>query len=547
VPVLRHLRREPVSARPDTFAYRAVTFARRHPLGTTAAAAALVAAALFTAGIAWQAREARRQRDEARAQMARATASREFMGFLLSAAFPPGSTLTPDNLLEQGEAVVDKEYADNAPLHAEMLVAIGKQYVASERFEKAAPVLERAAAIAEKSGDRALQARALCPLALLRMAGGDQETGDALMARAFERIPDDPLYAMQRAECLIDRGTFNMYLDRPAPMKRDGAAALAILNGFEVPATAKRIEAMGLLAYAHYLDRETREADALYADIMAELERAGRDRTLLAADINNNWGLLHFSGNLARAEPLCRRAVELRRSIEGAEAIAPTVTFNHAAVLMHLARYDEALPLYEETIRTARARKEQRIETDAMLELSGLYVDAGDLDRADAQLKTLGPMLTGPRPDPFRQVQMAYYQGLLTLARGDAAGARDHFASAVGVFESRNSRIALFVFSLLGLSRAHLALGDPATAAAKAERAIEVAASFVGKDGPSYLIGLSEAAVADARLQAGDRDAARAAFTQAVEHLTTTLGASHPATAAARRGLATLGAQAAVR
>ena len=537
----RYLRHEPVSARPSTLAYRTAKFARRHPLGLSAAAVALVTAVVFTAGIAWQAREARRQRDEARAQMARATAAREFMGFLLSVASTPGSKLSSGDLLEQGTTVIDKEYAGNDLLRAEMLVDIGKQYQASERYEKATPILERAAEIAGRSQDPALLARALCQLAILRMAGGMQEEAASLMDRALKGLPDDSLNVMQRAECLILRGSFGFFNDQAEPMKRYGAAALALLDTIPTPVTAKRIEAQAVLAYGHYLARENREADALYAQVMSGLEHAGREKTILAADTFNDWALVHYTGNIARAEPLCRSAIALRRSIEGADAISPTATFNLAGVLLQLARYDEAERLYDETIRTARARKDARIETDAMLELAQLYVETGDLARAAAQLQTLGPLLTGPKPDPFRQVQMAYYQGRLYLARGEAAAAKARFASAVDVFERRKSRLALFVFSLIGLARADQALGDTAAAMATATRAIEVAGFLVEPNVPSYLIGLSQAALADAALAAGDQGASRTAFSKALEHLKVALGEAHPATVAAQRNLTALG------
>jgi len=536
----RHLRHEPVSARPDTLRYRVSKLVRRHPAAVAFGSLAVVAAALFTAGIAWQAREARLQRDEAKAQMTRATAAREFMGFLLSVASSPGSAHTPGDLLEKGETLIGKEYAGSEPLQAEMLVAVGRQYIASERYEKATPVIERAAELAGRSGDPGLLARALCPLAVLRMFKDRQDDANALMSRALDILPDDSLHAIQRAECLIDRGTFGFLTEDAEAMKRDGAAALAILDAMPVPPASKRIDALAVLAYGYYLARENRDADAKYVELMSELKRAGRDETLLAADTCNNWALVHYLGNISKAEPLCRRAVELRRSIEGAGAIAPTVTYNHAGVLLQLARYGEAKPLYEETIRTARARQEERIETDAMLELADLYIDSGDLARAAAQLETLGPLLTGPKPDPRRQVQMSYYQGRLALAKGDAATARDKFASIVEVFEKRKSRIAMFVFGLNGLARSRIALGD-ASAAKAAERAVEVAASFVEPSTPSYLIGLAKLTLADAQLARGDRDVARASYREAMDHLEITLGSDHPATAAARRGLAASG------
>jgi tetratricopeptide (TPR) repeat protein len=132
---------------------------------------------------------------------------------------------------------------------------------------------------------------------------------------------------------------------------------------------------------------------------------------------------------------------------------------------------------------------------------------------------------------------MTYYQARLALAKGDAATARDKFASIVEVFEKRKSRISLFVFSLTGLARSRMALGDAQAAVQAAERAVEVAASFVQPGTPSYLIGLSKSALGDARLASGNREAALAAYREALEHLTVTLGESHAATVAVRRRL----------
>jgi len=537
----RYLRNEPVSARADSVAYRASKFVRRHPLGVAAAAAAVLGTILFTTGIAWQAREARRQRDLANAQMARATASREFMAFLLGVAASPGAGQPADDLLEQGEAVIDKEYAGDPTLHAELLVGIGEQYLASERYEKAAPVLERAADLARRSGDPDLQAHALCPLAFLHAVNGEAEEAGSMIDGALDNLGDDPLHAMQRAECLTYRGNFGFFNEDAEQMKRDGAAALALLDTIPIPADTVRIDAEGVVAYGHYLARESREADAAYAKLAKTLERAGRDKTLLAADVYNNWSLVHYQGDIAKAEPLCRKAVELRRAIEGTKGIAPSVSFNLAGVLLRLARYDEAEELYDETIRTARARNEARIETDAMLELSELYVDEGDLKRAAAQLETLGPLLTGPNPEGFRVVQMAYYRGRLLLAQGRPAEARASFASAVDVFEQRQSRIALFVFALIGMARADVAMNDAAAATKEAGRALEVAESMADPETPSYLVGLALAARAAAELSAAENEAARADYAAALPNLETTLGASHPAAVAARQALSNLG------
>jgi tetratricopeptide (TPR) repeat protein len=226
--------------------------------------------------------------------------------------------------------------------------------------------------------------------------------------------------------------------------------------------------------------------------------------------------------------------------VEGADGIAPSVTFNHAGVLLQLARYDEAEPLYQETIRVARARQFPLIETDAMLELSDLYTRRGEFARAAAQLETLGPLLTGPNPNAFRLVQLAFYRGRLALARHDAAAARPLFAGVVDTFEKRNSHLSLRVFALLGLAASEQDTGDLAAAGATARHAKEIAVTFVEKDAPSYLIGLSEARIASVEAATGETAAARASYGSALEHLRVTLGENHPETRAAVAALARL-------
>ena len=60
--VQRYLRGQPIGAQPDTFAYRGSKFVRRNALPVALAATAVLALVVGTAGFAWQARVATRQR-----------------------------------------------------------------------------------------------------------------------------------------------------------------------------------------------------------------------------------------------------------------------------------------------------------------------------------------------------------------------------------------------------------------------------------------------------------------------------------------------------
>ena len=219
-----------------------------------------------------------------------------------------------------------------------------------------------------------------------------------------------------------------------------------------------RIEALASVAHGHYLARHNRQAEEAYARLWEMLEKTGLERTGMAATVLNNWSLVHYQGDIARAEVLCRRAVELRRSIESPESVVPTATFNHAGALLRLGRYDEAQRLFEETIATAGARDEPRIRFDAMMELADLHIEKGDLARAAGQLAKLDTVRNTPSFDPWRQQQLAYYEARLALARGDYPEARARFAGVAERFEKRKSKITMNVMALIGLAR--LAQGD---------------------------------------------------------------------------------------
>jgi len=526
----RYLDNQPVRARADSFTYRAAKFVRRNRGGVAAAGLVVAAVLAGTAGVAWQAREAGLQRDAARTQLARATATNEFTTYLLSVAAPGGKMFTVGELIEHGEALIDKQFAGDDAMHAEMLVTVGQQYMVSERWDRAIPTLERASALAAGTGDPGLQARASCPLAVVKILNGDRAGAEALISRALAGLPDRPEYALQRAECLTRFSEFGFFTGDGDTMIANASRALALLDRAPFATASKKIDAQAALGYGYYLSRQNRKADDMFAEVMAGLEATGRDRTIAAADVLNNWALVHDRGDVAKSEPMYRQVLELRGSIEGTEKIAPTFLFNYAGVLLQLGRYADAEPYFQATIRSAAARRERRIEFDATMQLAELYLRRGDLPRAEAQLEQVTPFRGEPRFDGLRQAQLAYYTGLLAQARGDAVTARARFRDSMGLFDRSEWKIGMNVAALIELARCEQALGDGTAARSAIGRATTLAESFVEKDGPSYLVGLSLLARGDIERAQGSVDAARASFRAASAHLSKALGADHPAT-----------------
>ena len=533
--VRRFLGHEPIAARPDTLGYRAARFVQRHRVGV--ALGALAAAAVLGGALAalWQAREARRQRDTARAQLARAAASSEFQSFLLSAGAPAGKKFVPADLLEQGEVVVERQFRADDPLRAELLAGIGMQYLTAQHWEKARPVLERADALAQKSSDPALRARVRCPLALSLVSDGKADRAEAMISRAIAELPATPENALTRAECLARWAEFSFYNDKGEPMVRRAKEALAALDASPVPSLLTRLDAQGSLAYGYYLSGRNADADAVYGRLVKDLEAMGRDRTLAAADTWNNWALVHYRGDIRKSETLYRRALDIYRDLAGEEGVGAFALHNYAGVLHQLARYPEAEPLFREAISRARDRKTPFIEIPATLELAAMYAEWGRLPDARATLATLDSRLDTPDFTPLRRAFLAYGRGVVAAASGDAAEARNRFAESIRLYDSTPAKLAWGVLALDGLARAELATGHPDAAEAAARRALARAESFVDRGARSYLIGLSLAELGRAELALRRLSDASASLRTAVGHLEQTLGPEHPATIETRR------------
>ncbi len=531
--VRRYLRNEPIRARPDTLGYRAAKFVRRNRGGVAAAVLVMLAAVAGAAGILWKAREARRERDVAQAELARATAATDFLGFLLSVAAPGEKKFSVGELLEQGEGLIDKQFSDNDALRAEMLTVVGERYYTAEQFDKAEPLFRRAAALARRSHDSALQARALCPLAITRLARGKRAMAETMIAGALAGLPNDPRYALPRASCLSLWAEFGFFTDEGEPMIRNAQAALDLLDKSPLATKPARIEAQAALAYGYYLTRQNTRADAAYARVVKSLEQAGLENTVAAADTFNNWGLVYYQSDMLKAEPLFRKCMELHRSVEGASA-GPTSLQNYAGVLFGLARYAEAMPFYEAAIRSARDRKFDREEIDSALELADLYVESGDPARASGELAEFDHWRQSPRLGVLRRAHFAYSWGLLELDRGHGEKARDLFAESLGDFEKWPARISLNVLAYTGLSRAERSMGHLEAAEAAARKGLALAATFVEPGAPSYLSGLSLLELGETQLSAR-RPEARETLAKAEDHLQRTLGDGHPKTLRARR------------
>ena len=163
----RHLRGEPVQARPNAPWYHAERWVRRHKLETAVAVAILVAvpagavaqaavlAALAAgAGVAlWQARVARRQADRARAEAVRAEQVKDFALSIFESADTDagaGVETTAADLLKAAQVRVESEFAGRPQVATELMTAIGYSLLGQGKLDEAGDVLCKAVTLGNR-------------------------------------------------------------------------------------------------------------------------------------------------------------------------------------------------------------------------------------------------------------------------------------------------------------------------------------------------------------------------------------------------------------
>jgi eukaryotic-like serine/threonine-protein kinase len=182
----RYLRDEPVSARPDTLAYRTAKFMRRRARAVAVVAGVVVVIAslvgFYTARLG-------SERDRARLEADKSARISELLTSLLTGADPYAThdrEPTVRNILDAGADRVAKELRDRPAVKAEMMTVIGRVYQRLGLHDKATPLLEEAVAIGRASREPTVQlAQSLNDLGVLRRERGDPVAATSLLEEAL--------------------------------------------------------------------------------------------------------------------------------------------------------------------------------------------------------------------------------------------------------------------------------------------------------------------------------------------------------------------------
>ncbi len=509
--IRRHLSDEPVSARPDSMAYRAGKFIRRHRGGVLSGAMTALALIAVTAFAVLQMREAERQRDEANIQRQRSDGYSTAITSLLSQVGPKGRALRPEELLERAVEQVQSTYADDPEFLVHMLILISGRYYDLQNIHLEHSTLLKAEQFARDSGNPLLLYQVHCNTVETELTAGRRAAALQRIAAALElKAVIDDVPPLDQAACL--RAQAEM-----AKADGDMAAALGHLEeareGLEKGGHTKGNVYAGILSILAGYNGEAgnllRAHD--YAVQLVELDiRLGRQDSMPA---------LIARGSLAssfRKLGQIRQAASILEGDAADRAAAGPGKMLYGEILARLEKPDAALPLLQAAVEEidrsghefyrVRARlaladglliagdfgdAERSLEDAAALMLAdelkfnrllieadrlraGIMLGQGRLGEAEAEIRRARQRHADGRRDDIAQARLLLLHSRLQLARASPDEAAGAARAALTLFESNTlepEQSADVGEALLALALAQLAMNDAAAARQNLERA----------------------------------------------------------------------------
>jgi serine/threonine protein kinase len=352
----RHLRNEPVLARPPSAPYRLGRYIRRNRVTVTASILVTVSLVTAVIGTTHGLIRTRIEAETAR----RVSGLLESMILELNPRSRMGYASTPREIVDRTVEKIQAELGDQPLEVARLMTALGVAYEGFGEFELARPLIEQSAAIRESllGRDHLDYAESLSHLGNLMADIGEDETARRYHAEALkirERLcaPGDPalvnslermmiaVYWLGDCDTAVSLGKrIFEQVDPAAIAGRPDLETAVVTTG-----TAARL--CGDLELA----QEMLELSEVVKGRFSGPENLGMARSLL-----NYAGFLDGMGRPDEALPHALRGLELWERLDGPRDRAYAVGLdNVAAILLHLGRLEAAAGLYDRAIRLARA------------------------------------------------------------------------------------------------------------------------------------------------------------------------------------------------
>lgn len=529
----------PVSARPATRVYVARKFAERHWGGILTALLTLLVLIGATLVTTLQMLDARRQRDFARAQLARAEALNELNFYVLTDAAPAGKPFTVSDLLGRAAHLLERQQGIDAN-RVSLLASVGGQYAYQDEDATSLKLLEHAYQLSREISDPAARARTACELAFVISKHDNSPRIDALLNEGLHDLPEDVDFALDRGFCLNAASNVALNMSQWDLAIRRAQDSIQAIKETPFDHHMAQLHAEMLLAESYRGAGRYRQALTMFRQLWPQLVSAGRDDTTTAITLLNNWGLAEGqAGRPLEGEKLLRRSIELHRADATDAAVSPMVLTNYAQELEDLDRFDEARDYALRAYQAALQAGDEIVVNTSLLRLARIYRAQRDYARASQMLDEVEPRMSKALPPGHYAFSAPLTErALIALGQGDPDRALRLVNQAIDIAQSSakqgKSSGQVVAQALLRRSWIETEAGQGLAAEHDAREALESLRARVPPGELSAATGRCYLAVARALKAEGKDTEARSAAREAVRQLETTLGKDHPDTRAAQ-------------
>ncbi|HKU17045.1 MAG TPA: tetratricopeptide repeat protein [Steroidobacteraceae bacterium] len=411
--VQRHLRHEPIVARPPSARYIVAKFARRNRAMVAALLAAAFIVVAFVVNMSIQTQRIAAARDRAEQETQRAQKAAEFMLDTVARAEPfgyaeTGQPETAKELLDRAGRWLHENRNQDPEVRARLLEAIGRAYRRRVEVDSGIEFLREALSLRRKLtgglGDAAtvsvMNELATCLRVTSDLPGAERllQEGDAILQRLGQehsmlhvrlllnrgrlalmrgateaaRQHSDEAVALARdlrgprspefADALVERVFMLSWLDDLSGAERLAREALSIYSSTVPQQHPDRVFAQSLLGETLRVRGKLEEAFALLSFSLNATRRMYGDSSRQGADILDSLARLESSrGRLAEAEELSRQSVQMLLQIAGTDN-SKTAYYRTSLAMIQSARgeYAEA----EAQLRAALATFAKTLQPD---------------------------------------------------------------------------------------------------------------------------------------------------------------------------------------
>ena len=518
-----HLGDRPVRAQPDRFGYRAGKFLRRHR-GPVALGSAAALALMISVSVAlWQAHAASQQRDRAVALLSRNGAITEFLELFVTEAADSDRPMKLGEMLDRSEAMADKQFRNEPEDRAVVLAMLGNYQASIDEITKAEALVKRAIESAKGSNDASLQARLTCQYATILLAlGRVDEARRDLLATA----PRSDIDAEAASECFASLADVSRTVNDAQGAVDNTRRSLERLKATNRAAPAALAARTGELAYSLHLSGHNDEAEKEFARAVQIYNDLGREASVAAIIIRNNWGHVSLGSGNARVA-LARYDEIMALFARGGSGEMPAYLLsNRAASLMLAGRYADAVEPYQRALAAEVKGGHPVMQAYCLLGLGSAAFESGELQKARSYLQQVEAMAESSRPKGGPEAAAEHMlRGRIAQSGGDLPLARREFSAVADERKPHATTVnALTARAGLALAEDRLAL-----ATVDARDALRLAKSLQGGTPWSVRTGLAWLVEGEVRARSGTTAATHEAFAHAVDHLSQAADASHPA------------------